>query len=122
MNKRAPDQENAPVRHNPAIFARGEQMSLLPGGSPEPLPTMPRPGTQPDKLLRLLARGSRLTHPEILALTGSWRAAAAVHELGLLGWQLETRRIPAPTLQSPSRSIAEYGLCQLHAKLARGEQ
>jgi hypothetical protein len=121
MNERAPRKVTAPVRHNTDIFARGAQMSLLPDGSPEPLPTMPRPGTQPDKLLRLLARGSRLTHPEILALTGSWRAAASAHELALLGWQLDTRRIPAPTLQAPGRSVCEYALCPRHARLARGE-
>ena len=120
MSERPPERD-APAQHNKAIFARGEQMSLLPDGSPEPMPTMPRPGTQPAKLLRLLARGSRLTHPEIMAHTGSWRAAASAHALALLGWHLETRRIHAPTLQSPSRSIAEYALCPRHAKLARGE-
>ena len=121
MNGRDPRKVTAPVRHNTDIFSHaGQQMSLL-ADAPEPMPTLPRPGTQPDRLLRLLARGSRLTHPEIMAHTGSWRAAASAHALALLGWHLETRRIHAPTLQSPSRSIAEYALCPRHAKLARGE-
>jgi hypothetical protein len=122
MNERAPRKVTAPVRHNTDIFSHdARQMSLL-ADEPEPMPTMPRPGSQPDRLLRLLARGSRLTHLEILALTGSWRAAASAHELTLLGWQLDTRRIHAPTIQSPSRWVAEYALRPRHARLARGEQ
>jgi hypothetical protein len=121
MSERAPNQETAPASNSVKIFSHaGQQMSLL-GDSFEVLPVMPKKGTQPDKLLRLLADGARLTHLEILGATGSWRGAAAAHELALRGWQFETRLIPAPTIACPSRVIAEYGLCPHHAKLARGE-
>jgi hypothetical protein len=121
MNERDPRKETAPAPHSTEIFSHaGQQLSLL-GDSIEPVPVMPRKGTQPDKLLRLLSDGARLTHLEILGATGSWRGAAAAHELALRGWQFETRLIPAPTIACPSRVIAEYGLCPHHAKLARGE-
>jgi hypothetical protein len=121
MTKRTPDQERAPATSDDEIIASGAQLSLL-GDSFAVLPVLPRKGTQPDKLLRLLADGARLTHLEILDATGSWRGAAAAHELALRGWQFETRRIPAPTAECPNRAIAQYALCAHHARLARGEQ
>jgi len=121
MSERAPNQETAPAPDSTEIFSHaGQQMSLL-GDSFEVLPVMPKPGTQPDKLLRLLVGGARLTHLEILDATGSWRGAAAAFELARRGWQFQTRRIPAPTTECPNRAIAEYALCPSHAKLARGE-
>ena len=120
MSERPPERD-APAHDNAEIFSHGQQLNLL-GDAFEVLPVMPKPGTQPDKLLRLLAGGARLTHLEILDATGSWRGAAAAHELARRGWQFQTRRIPAPTTECPNRAIAEYALCPSHAKLARGEQ
>jgi len=120
LNERDPRKETAPAPHSDEILSYGQQLNLL-GDAFEVLPVLPKPGTQPDRLLRLLAGGARLTHLEILDATGSWRGAAAAHELARRGWQFQTRRIPAPTTECPNRAIAEYALCPSHAKLARGE-
>jgi hypothetical protein len=120
MTKRTPDQERAPATSDDEIIASGEQLSLLP--ETELAPTMPRLGTLAARLLTMLSRGARLTHPEFEALTGSWRLSAVVFELGLLGWQIDSVRINAPTADRPDRPIARYWLAARHVRLMRGEQ
>lgn len=86
----------------------GEQLALLP--ELEILPVAPRLGTLADALLRMLARGDRLTHPEFEDRTGSWRLAAFAFELAALGWPVAVTRIPAPTPERPDRTIGRYWL------------
>jgi hypothetical protein len=111
MSDRTPSKESAVAAQNgPAIIARTDsrQLSLLP--EVEQPPQRPSRGTLADALLRMLARGDRLTHPEFQARTGSWRLAAVAFELGLLGWPLTVERIQAPTPDRPDRTIARYSL------------
>ena len=121
MNERTPRQENAPAQDNTAIFPyeQGEQLLLLP--ECELMPVVPKPGTLAARLLSMLARGERLTHPDFETVTGSWRLSAVVFELGLLGWQINSERINAPTVDRPDRPIARYWLAARHVRLMRGE-
>jgi hypothetical protein len=122
MSERAPNQETAPASNSVAIFSHeaGEQRSLLPAEF-EAAPVMPKPGTLAARLLTMFARGARLTHPDFEVLTGSWRLSAVVFELALLGWQVESVRINAPTCDRPDRPIARYWLAARHVRLMRGE-
>lgn len=88
--------------------ARGEQLLLLP--VPQIVATRPKPGTLPDELLRRLAGGAELTHPEWEASSRSWRLADSVYRLRLLGWPVRTHEIAAPTPEHPGRTIARYTL------------
>lgn len=98
---------NSPDRlHNESGL--GEQLALLP--ELEIVPVAPRPGTLADALLRMLARGDRLTHPEFEDRTGSWRLAAFAFELAALGWPMAVTRISAPTPERPDRTIGRYWL------------
>jgi hypothetical protein len=98
---------NSPDRlHNESGL--GEQLALLP--ELEIVPVAPRPGTLANALLRMLARGDRLTHPEFEDRTGSWRLAAFAFELAALGWPVGVTRIPAPTPERPDRTIGRYWL------------
>jgi hypothetical protein len=109
MSDRTPRYERAAAAcDGPAIIARRDprQLTFLP--EVDPAPTRPNPGTLADVLVRMLADGARLTHPDFEELTGSWRLAAVAFELGLLGWPLTVERIPAPTPERPDRSIARY--------------
>lgn len=111
MSDRAPIQGTAAAAEiDPAIFARHDprQMSLLP--EVEQVPQLPNRGTLAERLLRMLAQGERLTHPDFEHRTGSWRLAAVAFELGLLGWPITVERIPAPTPNCTDRTIARYGL------------
>ena len=121
MSERPPERD-APAPHNDESFSHeaGEQLSLLP--ECEMAPALPRPGTLAARLLSMLARGERLTHPDFEARTGSWRLAAVAFELGLLGWQVESVRINAPAPDRPDRPIARYWLAARHVRLMRGEQ
>ena len=120
MSERAlPCKATALAPHSDEIIAPGEQLSLLP--ECELAPVMPRPGTLACKLLAMLSRGARLTHPEFEVLTGSWRLSAVVFELALLGWQIESVRVNAPTVDRPDRPIARYWLAARHVRLMRGE-
>jgi hypothetical protein len=123
MNERdLPCKATAPAPYSDEIFSHesGEQMSLLPAEF-DSVPVMPRTGTLACKLLAMLSRGARLTHPEFEVLTGSWRLSAVVFELALLGWQVESVRINAPTSDRPDRPIARYWLAARHVRLIRGE-
>lgn len=86
----------------------GEQLALLP--ELEILPVAPSPGTLADALLRMLASGDRLTHPDFEARTGSWRLAAVAFELAALAWPVVVTRIPSPTADCPDRTIGLYWL------------
>lgn len=75
-------------------------------------PGMPTPGTLADKLLMLLKAGAELDHPTFERLTGSWRLAAVVFELRVLGWRIDkTDRYHADTL-GVARTIATYHLAK----------
>jgi hypothetical protein len=123
MNERdLPCKATAPAPYSDESFSHeaGEQMSLLPAEF-EVVPALPRPGTLAARLLKRLARGERLTHPDFETVTGSWRLSAVVFELALLGWQVESVRINAPTADRPDRPIARYWLAARHVRLMRGE-
>ena len=98
--------------------ARGEQLALLP--ELEIVPVAPRAGTLADALLRMLANGDRLTHPDFQGRTGSWRLAAVAFELVALGWPVCVTRIPSPTAEHPDRSIGLYWLADKGRSLAQG--
>jgi hypothetical protein len=119
MSERAPDQENAPASNAVEIFARGEQLALIP--EIEAAPTMPKAGTLADRLLAMFARGEELTHPDFEARTGSWRLAAVVFELCLLGWRIESTRIGSPALDLSDRRISRYWLAASHVRFTRAE-
>lgn len=121
MNERDPRKETAPAPHSDEIFSHeaGEQLSLLP--QCELTPVLPKPGTLAHKLLTMLTCGEKLTHPDFETVTGSWRLSAVVFELVLLGWQIESVRINAPTSDRPDRPIARYWLAARHVRLMRGE-
>lgn len=87
---------------------QGEQMALLP--ELEIVPTRPKAGTLSARLLAMLEAGEVLTHPEFEARAGSWRLAACVFELQVLGWPVTPIYIPAPTPSCPRRRIARYYL------------
>ncbi len=112
MNGRAPHQEPATVPTDTAMMAygAGEQLPLMP--ELEPLPQAPKPGTHPHRLLRLLAEGQALTHPDYIEATASWRLSAHAHELVKRGWPVLAVDVPAPTQSCPSRCISVYTLAQ----------
>ena len=119
MNGREPRQESATVPCSPesVAYEPGEQMALLP--EVEQPPQLPGRGTLAHRLLLMFASGARLTHPDFQERTGSWRLAAVVFELGLLGWSVHAVRIPAPTADNPDRSVARYWLAARHVRLAQ---
>ena len=113
MNGRDPRQEPATVPTSPPMMAYepGEQLPLLP--ELEPLPQAPKPGTHPHRVLRMLAQGRSLTHPDYIAATDSWRLAAYIGTLKKkLGWPVLVSEIPAPCEAAPNRYIAAYSLAQ----------
>jgi hypothetical protein len=119
MNGREPRQESATAPRSPesVAYEPGEQMALLP--EVEQPPQLPRRGTLAHRLLLIFINGARLTHPEFQERTGSWRLAAVVFELGLLGWKVHAVLIPAPTDANQNRSIARYWLAPRHVRLAQ---
>ncbi len=99
-----------------ASGALGEQLSFI---DPAPFcPAFPTRGTLPDALLSRLLSGERMTQPEWLGISGSWRLAASAGELGDLGWPVESLLVPAPSMTNPNRKIARYGLS--HEAVAAG--
>ncbi len=91
-----------------AAGAVGEQLALI--DPPVFSPAFPTRGTLPDRLLALLLAGERVTQPEWLDRTGSWRLAATVGDLNELGWPVESVPLLAPTTANPVRTIARYHL------------
>ena len=113
MNGRAPDQGTATVPATASIFAyeAGEQLPLLP--ELEPMPQAPKRGTHPYRVLRMLAQGRALTHPDYIEAADSWRLAAYIGTLKKkLGWPVLVAEIPAPCEAAPNRHIAVYSLAQ----------
>jgi hypothetical protein len=90
-------------------LSAAEQLALF-----EPLPPLapawPTPHTQAAHALNRLLAGDTLDHPTFEAATGSWRLAAVVFELRVLGWPVQTTDKPAPAGECPSRTIAVYSL------------
>lgn len=88
-----------------------EEQGDLFGAIPEPLRTLPKAGTQPRRVLELLATGERPDHADWYHATGSWRLAAhvgrLVHEYA---WPVQGSDIPAPTADCPGRTISRYWL------------
>jgi len=83
-----------------------EQLPLLP--EPPFFPLMPTAGTYADLALNdLLARD--LTQIDWLNDGKGWRLAAAVKELGYLGWESISIRVDTPSRRRP---IARYSLPQ----------
>ena len=94
-----------------------EQTSFLP---PPPFaPTWPQPQTLADRALEIFLRGEGLTHPQFEAVSFSWRLSAVVAVLRELGWPIEAADIPAPTYESPHRTISRYYLPPKFIALAR---
>lgn len=97
-----------------------EEQGGLFGAIPEPLRTLPPAGTQPRRVLALLAEGERPDHADWYHETGSWRLAAhvgrLVHEFG---WPVQSTEVPAPTRRCPGRVIARYWLKQDDVHRAR---
>lgn len=97
-----------------------EEQGDLFGAIPEPLRTLPPAGTQPRRVLELLATGERPDHADWYCATGSWRLAAHVHELKRdFGWPVQSTKVPAPDRQCPGRAIARYWLKQDDVQRAR---
>src|SRR5512139_15477 len=95
-----------------------EQISFLP---PPPFaPTWPQPGTLAATALEVFLRGEGMTHPQFEAVSFSWRLSAVVAVLRELGWPIESIDIPAPTYETPHRTIARYSLPQRFILLAKG--
>ena len=81
------------------------------GMTAEPLAaTLPTRGTLAFELFELLVAGERMTQPEWLPRTRSWRLAATVGQLGELGWPVQSLLVPAPSERNPHRKIARYYL------------
>ena len=81
------------------------------GDIPEQPRTLPPRGTQPRRVLELLATGETPDHADWYALSGSWRLAAHVGELRKdHGWPVQTRDVLAPSAAHPGRTIARYWL------------
>lgn len=103
---------NAPKEKAPAPTkthgAHGEQLSLLP--LPSFCPTWPKSGTLAARALGMLMDGRLICHPEFETATGSWRLAAYVNALRVLGWPVETIEVPSPTDDASHRTIALYHL------------
>ncbi|NRT55896.1 hypothetical protein [Sphaerotilus uruguayifluvii] len=97
-----------------------ENQGDLFGAIPEPLRTLPPAGTQPRRVLALLAEGERPDHADWYHETGSWRLAAhvgrLVHEFG---WPVQSTEVLAPSRACPGRTIARYWLKQDDVQRAR---
>ncbi len=95
--------------HNlPAAGALGEQLTLI---DPPPFcPAWPKRNTLADRALKMFLDGRVFDHPDFLDGCGSWRLAAVVFQLRMLGWPVETVEIPAPTEENARRVIALYRL------------
>jgi len=85
-----------------------EQLSFLP--QPVFCPTWPTKGTLADFALTMFMDGRMIDHPDFEKITQSWRLAAVVFQLRVLGWPIESIEIPSPTAEAPSRAIALYYL------------
>lgn len=94
-----------------------EQLTLF--GPPPLSATVPPPHTLPGRLLSALLASGAVSHPEWESQSSSWRAAAAVRELRVHGWPIETLRIPSPTPEHPRRRIARYRLAPAQAEACR---
>jgi hypothetical protein len=77
---------------------------------PEYSPVWPAVGTLADMALTILLGGQSLNHHDFFEASGSWRLAAVVYNLHLLGWPVLSDNIPDPTEMSPHRTIAIYYL------------
>ena len=85
-----------------------EQLSFL---DPLPFcPTWPKRNSLADRALRMLLDGKVFDHPDFIAGCGSWRLAAVVFQLRMLGWPIETIDVPSPSAEHPGRTIALYKL------------
>jgi hypothetical protein len=97
----------APERRQ-ASSGAGEQLTLI--DPPAFCPTLPKRGSLPHRALQVLASGKMIDHQDFENLTESWRLAAAIFTLRVLGWCIETIEIPSPTEHCPQRVIALYKL------------
>lgn len=83
------------------------QLSLLP--EPVAAPTLPGPGLV-KVAWRMFMSGRSLTTPDFQEETGSWRLAAYVNDLKVLGWPIQSAEVLRPIPENPHRHIALYWL------------
>ena len=100
----------------PAAGALVEQLTLI---DPPPFcPAWPKRNTLADRALKLFLDGRVFDHPDFLEGAGSWRLAAVVFQLRMLGWPIDTIEVPSPSAEHPGRTIALYKLPAKYAALA----
>ena len=73
-------------------------------------PIRPPRETMAAEALAMLLQGREITHLDFQLTTSSWRLAAYVHVLRLLGWPIITIEILSPTPDCPLRFIAKYAI------------
>jgi hypothetical protein len=96
--------------------ALGEQLTLI---DPPPFcPSWPKRNTLADKALKRFLDGHVFDHPDFIDGCGSWRLAAVVFQLRMLGWPIKTIDVPSPSEEHPGRTIARYKLPAKYAALA----
>ena len=99
---------------SPASLGRGsgagETVQLEMFERPAFSPSWPKHATKLADALDLLLSGKRITHRDFIDCGGGWRLAAYIHELkkDLGWWPIEAQEIPAPSVNCPTRAIAEY--------------
>ena len=92
----------------PAAGALGEQLTLI---DPPPFcPSWPTRNSLADRALKMFLDGQIFDHPDFIGVCGSWRLAAIVFKLRVLGWPIDTVDIPSPREGQPERTIALYKL------------
>ena len=101
---------------------RAKQLSFLP--EPQYNPKYPPQASLTNKALRLMLNGSRLTHPQFEALTGSWRLAGYIHTLKKLEWPVHTEHVSIPGNEEGdrNRSIVVYFLPEDLLEFMQGVQ
>ena len=99
--------KKAPTTYQ-ADGALGEQLSFI---DPPPFcPSWPNRNGLADRALRMFLDGRVFDHPDFIGACGSWRLAAIVFKLRMLGWPIVTVEVPSPSEQHPERTIALYKL------------
>ena len=74
---------------------------------PDFCPIPPSRGTAAERALRDLVERGYLVTPDWIGVDKGWRLAAAIKELGYLGWEPKSVRVKHPAWRN---KIAEYSL------------
>jgi hypothetical protein len=100
------------MRKGPKILSAAgvlrEQLSLM--DLPPLCPKLPTRNSLAYRALKLFVDGEVLDHRDFFQGSGSWRLAAVVFRLRVLGWPVETIEVPSPTEEHLGRTIALYKL------------